>query len=353
MQNTNKSSAGKTILTVVFTALFLICAATSTIIELTGYPPDLPGVALLSGLMGKFISVVALTLIFAVSEKFAIALALLPVLSSIVCGFVQWEFFPAASAILFCVSPCLAAAAIYFVYKRGEKKSVACALGAAFMTLFDLAAPALSVLSLAISKNARFSTVLFSELDKLISTFVKASIYVMENASGVYPGNTAALPSEEILYSSGALVVALIPAIIYCTFFMLVYFASGILDILNKKAGLVPERTFGKYTISHVTFSIFTIISTIIVFMLFFSNGMSNGMMGLLCALFSMLPHFIILGYRRLYRFLGGLAGNVGAFIITAVASAVALLFVPQIFICIIAFLGTSEYRASILPPVK
>ncbi len=246
-----------------------------------------------------------------------------------------------------CISAAAVSAFIYFGYRKGERKSLICALGSAVALLFELATIAASVIFSALDSGVRFGTMLFESLDGMIRSYIDLYIELMENMANISPELYTQTPSvnTDLLYSSFILIITLLPAIIYCMHFAIIFLSCSLVDASNKKRGFIPDRRFEPYDIHGVTNVVFTIFGIILIFSLLFDSELSGSALGILSIVIAILPHFVIFGYRRIYRICVRLCGKGGAILLIAILSAVACVFAFQFFLCILAFFGTSEYR--------
>ncbi len=278
-------------------------------------------------------------------------IVIVPTVFTAVSGYLSGSPDGTLLALISVISYAACAAVIYEGYASRKNKALICALGGFVMTCFSVISSAVSFLLAAKLAGMRFTTFIFESLDKLINAYITLYETVLENAVNALPEVYAAqaqLPEidTEAMYSSLTLIITLLPAIMYCIYFALCFICASLVNRTNKKLALIPDALFGKYNVSGVTHGIFTLLGTILVFSLFFDSKLSSFTLGILSVVIAILPHFIIFAYRRLYRGFVRFCGKGGAVILLTVISGAAFFMAPFLALCILAFIGTHEYRA-------
>lgn len=303
------------------------------------------------GAPGGILKLFGLSAFLLCTEKRGLPIVILPMAYAAVSGYLSGSVQGTVVALASELSYAVTAAVISGSYAAKKNKAYICALGAFIMTLFSLAATVLDFWLAAKAVSVRFTTFFFDAIEKFINAYTELMRTMVENAQNSLPqiyAQTVVVPEidAEAVYSSLALLITLLPAIIYCLYFAMCFICTSCINICNKKFALVPGVHFGKYNISGITHGIFTVIGTIVVFSLFFEAQLSAFTLGLLSVLIAILPHFIIFAYRFLYKKLFRLCGKAGAVILLVFISGFCLAMAPYLTLLVLSFIGTHEYRA-------
>lgn len=304
---------------------------------------------LTSGIIGKF-AIMFCFFAFLISFENAgnrgAPLVILPTLFAVIMGAVcsdsesllysLFEFLPAS----------VTAYATYCFYVKKENRATVCAFGTFIMTFAELLNIFFSVLSVATANNMSFSTVLFQNIDNYISTFIKyyeAALSAYSSA-GVTLGTSF---NAEMFRSLLVEIIAVMPTLMWIFNFFFVFLFTYVADFFNQRTAFIKDLKFGKYDISAVTNIIFSVFLAVSLISTFFEYGFSAFSCGILCVVLSIMPHYIILGYRKLYLRLKKPCGKAFSVVILIAVSCVAFYIATTLFLCIIIWLGSSEYRNS------
>lgn len=338
---TNLTKSQRNIYSFLYAAVYIIASVTA-ICAVGGivYSPLLAPICYL-------VSVLGLSSLFMSAGKKWLYVLAFPAIALCAYAFKFGDLQNSLICALDCVSAVTVSACIYFLYKKGERKSVICALGSASALVFEIISVATSVAFAAVKGSMKFGTVLFNTFDEIIQSYINMYIGLLENMAKISPELYAQTPqvNTDMLYTSFTLIIALMPALIYCIYFFVTFASCTLADISNKKHGFIPDRRFANYDISEITNVIFTIFGTILIFTLLFGSELSGFTLGVLSVVIVILPHFVVFGYKRIYRICERLCGKGGAILLILVLSVAACIFALQFFLFLLAFFGTSEYR--------
>ena len=307
---------------------------------------DNPFVMTIVGLLPCFASVLFYSMSALASGRNRTIVMLVPLALS--CVYLRDSMQGFVTALLAAATPIIGASMIYSLYKRGTGKSTLCSVTAFSMLAFELVRSLVDTAFLSGELGRKFGTVLFDRLGGIVDGSIEIIKGAFETASKMYPGLESALTGSEIqiLKSSLALSLSLTPAILFTVFFAFVFIAVSIVDFYNKHKGFLPDSCYGLYSVPHSVYIVFNIVTVIYILNLFFGSGLSGFFTGIVSALLFLLPHFLILAYRRLFYLLSKACGDFFAIVILVVVSAAGLFLSAQIMLWVLAFFGSSEHRA-------
>lgn len=290
--------------------------------------------------------ILGLPLLLLAGGKRTLSIGIFPVLALCIFEFFSASPVEAACTALECTSVICISYILYHGYKSEWRKSELCSVGSAIAVAFDVLTVAVTVAVSAYKKGVKFSSMLFESIDEIINSYITAYTDVFESMAEIAPELYTQTPAinTELLHSSFILVITLLPAILYCVYFAVMYVCSLFVDLSNKKHSFV-NYSFGKYEISGITYGLFTFAGILLVLSLLFDDELSGFAMGILSVVLVIFPHFVIFGYKRIFGLLSRLCGKGGAIALTIVFSGLLCLFALQIFLCILAMFGTSQYR--------
>ncbi len=307
----------------------------------------LPALLPVSGIFGTLLLFLSLLILFMFKGKKALWVTAISIVTAILAGWYFGNLLEGTLVALSFLSVGLCALLVYSGYKKGEQKSSLCAYSSFVFTIFEVLRVVILILVVALKNNVKFTTLLFSTLEEIINSYIGYYIALLENAAKLYPELYTQVPTVDsvLLYSSVATLFALIPAILYVGYFAVNFIVTTLFDRLNRKYKVLPGRKFSKYDISFIVYLLFMIFGTIYIFSMFFEYTLSPATLGVLSVVLALLPHFVILAYRRLYAFFSKLSGKFGAIIFLLIISGAGFIFFLQLYLYILAFIGTSEYR--------
>ena len=309
--------------------------------------PYFPSLVPLSGLFGTSLLFLSLLFLFMFEEKKAFRSIVLPIIAAILSGIYFENILDGTLvAISFlCVGFC--SYLIYSGYKNGEQKSTLCSYSSFVFTIFELLKVVILISVTAISKNVKFTSLLFSTLEEIINSYTGYYVALLENATKLSPELYTQIPSvdQSSLYSSMATVLSLIPAILYVAYFVVNFITVTIFDRMNCRYNVIKGKKFSKYDIAFTVYLFFMIFGTVYVFSMFFEYSLSPATAGILSVVLALLPHFVILAYRRLYAFFLKFSGKTGTVVLLFILSGTGFVFLMQLYLYILAFIGTAEYR--------
>lgn len=334
---------------VLFAVLYL-CFSFGMIFGLTNNNFSIGILSLLtSGFIGKFAIMFcffAFLISFGNNGNRGVPIVILPTLFAVIMGvlcsdtesllYSLFEFLPAS----------VTAYATYCFYVKKENRAMVCAFGTFVMTFAELLNIFFSVLSVATANNISFSTVLFQSIDNYISTFLN----YYEAALSAYSSAGANLGisfNAEMFRAQLVEIIAVMPALMWIFNFFFVFLFTYVADFFNKRTALIKDLKFGKYNISAVTNIIFSVFLAVALISTFFEYGFSAFSCGVLCVVLAIMPHYIILGYRKLFLRLKKICGKAFSVVILIAASFIVFYIATTLSLCIIIWLGISEYRNS------
>ncbi len=350
---TNIANVPQTLKAKMYSALFAIlylCFSFGMIFGVTG-DYSFSGVfsVLTAGVTGKFAIMFcffAFLISFGSTGNHGVPLVILPTLFAVIMGVI----FSDAESLLYSLFEFLPASitayATYYLYVKKENRATVCAFGAFVMTVAELLNIFFSVLSVATANNISFSTVLFQNIDNFISTFVN----YYEEALSAYSSagtNLGMSFSAAIFRLQLIRIIGVMPALMVFFNFFFVFLFTYAADFFNRRTAFIKDLKFGKYAISAVTNIIFSVFLAITLISTFFEYGFTAFFGGILCVVLAIMPHYIILGYRKLYLRLKKHCGKAFSVVILIVVSCIAFYTATTLSLCIIIWLGSSEYRNS------
>ena len=243
--------------------------------------------------------------------------------------------------------PTIASVTVYIISKHNGSVSSRCA-GAAFVQFIISAARVCALGAItAYSSKMRFSTVVFDGINGFVNEFISVYRQALDSASALYPGadtamlNASAEHLEEMLIST----VTLTPAIICAVMFFEIYIFTKVANYAARLAGLTDTRE--KFEVSSVTNVIFHICVVLLMLSLLFESETSGFTFGVMSILIFLIPNFLILGARRIFKKLTGVMSRAAGVVLMVFILFAGLMFSPYLLILIVTFFGTSEYRAS------
>lgn len=327
----------------------LLCVAFA--VALNG--ADNPFVMTVGGVLPCFVSVLLYSMSALIKGNSRTLVMLVPLALS--CVYLKDGMQSFVTALLAAVTPIVGAGLIYSLYKRGTGKSTLCSVTAFSMLAYELIRSLVDTAFLSDELGRKFGTVLFDRLGGIVDGSIEIIKGAFEAASQMYPGLESALTGSEIqiLKSSIALSLSLTPAILFTVFFTFVFITVSAVDFYNKHKGFLPDSSYGLYSVPNSVYVVFNIVTVIYILNLFFGSGLSGFFTGIVSALLFLLPHFLILAYRRLFYLLSKPCGDFFAIVILVVVSAAGLFLSAQIMLWVLAFFGTSEHRAQELANMK
>ena len=244
-----------------------------------------------------------------------------------------------------CLLPVAVGFTLYACLREGLSHAASSAAGGGVFLLVWLFRFAAAVFIEAKAQNLTFSTCLFGSMHESIESITGLYTEVFTLAG--------AAPEEETLYTALSVLYTLLPAFVYVFGFFLSFFILLIAERHNRRGHYLEDLSYGRYTVSPVTFTVYSVCFTLTLLSLFFSSGVSKALCALLSVTLALLPHFLILGVQRIYRKLSGFMGKWAAGALLAILGTFLCALLPQIFLCVIAFFGTTEYRAQRLENIR
>lgn len=335
------------IYTVLFGCIAILISAFKIVYTTLQGSVELPTLLPISGIFGTFLLFFALLNLFMYKGKMALWITAISIITAIITGIYFENILGGTLVAISLLSVGLCACLVYSGYKKGEQKSSLCAYSSFVFTIFELLRVAALIFVTALRNNVKFTTLLFGMLEEIINSYIGYYIALLENAAKLSPELYAQTPiiDTTLLYSSMATMLALIPAILFTGYFAVNFIAATLFDKLNKKHNIISGRSFSKYDVSFIVYVLFMVFGTIYIFSMFFEYTLSPATLGVLSVVLALLPHFVILAYRRLYVFFSRLSGKFGAIVFLLIISGAGFIFFSQLYLYILAFIGTSEYR--------
>lgn len=340
-KQTTETAPENGVLAVIFAALFLLSLSVCCLPQLLSsatVPPEV-----LSGLSGfgflfAALSAGFLTELLLVTRGRAWPFPIVVFLVFDVAG----VFFMKPAAILTmsvaCLLPLAVGYALYACLRENLSHAASSAAGGGVFLLAWLVRFAATVFVEAKAQGLTFSSCLFGSLRESIESVASlyAEVFAMAGAA----------PEPDAVYAAFSVLYTLLPAFVYVFGFFLSFFILLAAERHNRRGRFLEGLSYGGYTVSGATFTVYSVCFTLTLLSLFFSSGVGKALCALLSVTLALLPHFLILGVRRIYRMLAGFMGKGAAGVLLAVVGAFLGVLFPQIFLCVVAFFGTSEYRA-------
>ncbi len=275
-------------------------------------------------------------------------LIIIPTLFCIFSGYWFADYLSALYALTGYLSTTLAAAVIYLVSVKSKQRSAACATASFLMLVFSVLETVIPLFAMSITRNISIDTLLFDSISSFISEVIMQYNATLSSAASMFAAPDFQLSAQDAEYLENVLVstIAISPAILCAAYYFAIYVFTRIADRVSVRLGITNEPVFGKYEISGVTNTVFNIAAVIIMFSILFANSMSPFIYGVLSVLIVILPGYLILGIRRIYNKLARLMSRSFSILIVAAIIFGGFMISYYLLILIIAFFGTSEYRA-------
>ncbi len=311
--------------------------------------PALPGVFSL-GLFGSVVGAFLMTLCLAVfvlhHKKLGPAACLLPFAAgTATVFFITGKIFFSLLCGFSVFGTCLMGAVCGVLLNGGAGKAeVSSAVGAAGLfgeALFFC----MTVNTQALFEKVKFSTCFLETVDKAVSGLAK-ELYAGISAVPVDAPQGVIRISENMLYTGLAAIVVLFPACVMAFYTFFGFFLTGSVSLTAKKSGTEYPARDEEYGVGGVTSAVFSITTTIAILTLLFSGRFATFHAVVLSIVIALAPHFIILGYRRIYRLLCRVVPKAAAVIIAIVSTLFIFSLAPLILLFLLVTFGTSEYRS-------
>lgn len=308
---------------------------------------ELPALLPASGILGTLLLFLSLLILFMFKGQKALWITVISIVTAILAGGYFGNILEGTLTAINFLAVGLCAFTVFNGYKNSEQKSALCTYSAFVFTVFELVRIVISIFTAALQSNVKFTTMLFGTLEKIINSYIGYYTELLENAAKLSPELYAQTPSvdQSLLYSSMATLLALSPALLFVGYFAVSFITTTLIDRFNRKYRVLSGKKFLSYDISFPVYLLFMIFGTIYIFSMFFEYTLSPITCGILSVVIALLPHFVILAYRKLYAFFSKLSGKFGAVIFLLIISGAGFVFLSQLYLYILAFIGTAEYR--------
>lgn len=276
-------------------------------------------------------------------------LIIIPTLFALFAGYIFSNAEITLSALLDFVSASVTAAVIAYCSNKKESRAFACSAAAFTMFVFSILGSFISLLILSVSNSISIGTLLFDGISDFIDAYIAIYNDAAATISSMYTGtdNPVMFASTEYLTRQLTSIIALSPALMYSFLFFASFIFTYIADALCKKIGITEEYSFKQYRVSSLTNLIFTIVGIITMLSILFEENMSAFTCGILSVLIILLPHYIILGIRRIFTLLKNRFSKGASVTLLLVIGAFGISLSPALLVLVVLFFGTTEYRTS------
>lgn len=271
-----------------------------------------------------------------------------PVVFAAVVGFALSNTEVALFSIIEVLSATLTSAVLYNgAYKKALRSDV-CSHAAFVLLVFSLLEITIMLFLISSANNISMTTLLFDTTERFIKDYSAVYMELLEKAvsSGAVGAADLAI-SMEYIEAEITSVIALLPAILFIVYFCFAFVFTYIADALTKRLGILPEYRFGRYEVSTTVNVLFHIFGIIVILSTFFEENVSAFSIGMLSVVLTLLPHYIILGLRRLFVMLRKRLTVLASIIVSLLIVFVGLYLFSTILILVIVMFGTTEYRLS------
>ncbi len=277
--------------------------------------------------------------------------ALLIIIPTVLCpvlGYMTGNSMSALYAIFDILSPTIAAGAVYYAFKTNGRVSSACASASFLMLISTLLETLLPLYALSLEVGISVKTLLFDSLSAYIEEVKLIYVQTINSTMSMLGEEqiTAAAQSTEYLESMLVTLIALSPAIMCAINFFYVLIFTKISDRISTAFGITKKPSFGRFEVGGITNFVFNITATIIMLSILFENGMSDFTCGVLSILIAVLPNYLILGVRRIFRKLRRVLSKGVAVLIVILIIVAGFMLSYYLLLLVLSFFGTSEYRA-------
>lgn len=341
------SKTQSNIFTVIFSFIAVFISVCRIVVGLSTDAAVLPALMPASGILGTLLLFVSVSCLITLKGKKALCVTAVSIALAIIVGGYSGNILEGILTAMSFLAVGFCAFIVFKGYKSSEQKSTLCTYTAFVFTVFELLRIGISISITALRSNVKFTTMLFGTLEGIINSYIGYYTVLLENAAKLSPELYTQVPTIDtsLFYSSMATLLALSPAILYVGYFVISFITTTLLDRFNRKYRVLSGKKFSSYDISLPVYFLFMIFGTIYIFSMFFEYTLSGFTIGVLSVVLALFPHFVILAYHRMYIFFSKLSGKFGAIIFLLIISGAGFIFLAQIYLYVLAFIGTSEYR--------
>jgi len=335
----------------IFSILYIILSMLSVFIPASGLLASMPLLSLVCGLPGLLVTMFcfyAMMISSGGNAKTGYVCFLIAMISAPVAGIVFSAPETALYSLLDLIAATLSAALIYSCSENKTNRSTVCTYCAYVFFIFSMVESAISLYLGAMSVGKTFGKFLFEGIEDLINVSVSMMLQTINDVAAA--SGQAIVPDPtmpEIWTAQLTTMIALTPAIIFISFFFVMFIFTYISDVLCKKTGLSENNRFSEYEVSSIAQLIFNITGIIVMLSLLFESEMSAFTFGVLCVFLTVMPSYIILGYRRLFKLFSKDRSALFGVFLLLVVTVIGLIMLSTLFILALLMFGTSEARAA------
>lgn len=353
MQTTNTQKRDIKGISSLLAVLYTVFSCISIFVSVSGVSTSTLALSLLSGIPSMLVIMFFYySFLMSLGENInkGSYLIIIPVLFAVFTGYIFSNAEITLSVLLDFISASVTAAVIACCSNKRESRAFACSVAALTLFAFFLLGVFISLLILSVSNSISIGTLLFDGISDFIDVYIAIYNDAASTIASMYANtseNAVMLANTEYLTRQLTSIIALSPALIYSFFFFTVFVFTYIADAICKRFNIAGEYSYKQYRVSGLTNFIFTVVGIITMMSILFEENMSAFTCGALSVLITLLPHYIILGIRRIYSLFVKRFSKVASVALIVIISAFGISLSPALLILVVLFFGTTEYRVS------